>query len=113
MDAAALLAKAKRRIVAFDDPFFGERLHVRSLSVGEAAEMRDKMRDGESPEDLAENTAVQVACFLCDESGAPVFTLEQAREFCAGDFRASHQIVMEGNRLNTPTKSSIEETRGN
>jgi hypothetical protein len=86
--------------------------YVRSLSVGEhyAMEAANKTADG----DVTKLTANQIAAYVCNESGAPVFNAEQAREFVDKRHPESiRKIIEAAMALNGYGKDSREEMKGN
>jgi hypothetical protein len=74
LTAADILGAKDRKIVAVDVPEWGGTVHVRSLSTAEAFALEQIMRPFEDRSDIM---ACQLAAFMCDEAGAPLFSSYQ------------------------------------
>jgi hypothetical protein len=74
LTAAEILGAKDRKIVAVEVPEWGGTVHVRSLSAAEALSLEQIMRP---IEDRGELMACQLAAFLCDEAGTPLFASHQ------------------------------------
>lgn len=116
-----LLATRARRVkrVEFED--LGAHCFVRSLSVPEFTALYQGLKDDkddasneEVAANAAENSAMQIAAFLCDEQGVPRLTIEQARQFVADrEMRQVRKIIKDGSDLNSLSEEGVETARGN
>jgi hypothetical protein len=74
LTAADIIGAKDRKIVPVEVPEWGGTVHVRSLSTTEALSLEQTMRP---IEDRGELMACQLAAFLCDEAGTPLFSTYQ------------------------------------
>lgn len=68
----------------------GLELHIRRFSLAERIEAGTRARAGEALE-----AHEYLAMGLCNEDGSPLFTLDEAREFCDGDGVLAELVVNE------------------
>jgi hypothetical protein len=98
LTAADILGAKDRKIVAVDVPEWGGAVHVRSLSAAEALALEQTMRPIEDRGDLM---ACQLAAFLCDEEGTPLFaTYQEALPMLGRLPRVIRRVVTAGMEVN-------------
>ncbi|HEY3679036.1 MAG TPA: hypothetical protein VGL45_09970 [Bradyrhizobium sp.] len=98
LTAADILGAKDRKIVAVDVPEWGGTVHVRSLSTAEAFALEQVMRPFEERSDIM---ACQLAAFVCDESGAPLFaTYKDALPILARSPATLRRVVTAGMTVN-------------
>jgi len=98
LTAADILGAKDRKIVPVDVPEWGGTVHVRSLSTEEAFALEKVMRPFEERTDIM---ACQLAAFMCDEAGAPLFgSYQEALPVLARSPATLKRVVSAGMMVN-------------
>lgn len=115
MNREQLLAAKPRLVKAIEISGVGK-VNLRILTGRAALDLETRLRkaDRESAEGVAAMVAIQIAAFVCDKSGKPILSEEDAAQL-VGQYSASQvrQIVAEGAKLNALGAQSVEEAGGN
>ena len=112
LTAADFLAPPVRRTQVVDLPVKGGQVAVRGLFAMESVRLSDALKEasGESQRLLA----VQLAAFVSDTEGRPLFTVEQAMNALGNMEPADLKAIIEaGTKLNRLTDETIEEAGKN
>lgn len=103
--------KGRRRIVTVALPEIEDSLFVRSLTFAEALGHEVSV---ESIDDNDELLARKMQVCVCDESGEPALTLEEAREAVTSQpFQVIAKVKKAIDSLNSLSAEAAETTRGN
>lgn len=89
--------------------------YVRALFATEQLDLEEALRgvpEGDPPRQRQRaSMAVQVAAYVCDAEGAPIYTQETARAALDAIYAVDmREILNEANKLNTISDDALEDT---
>jgi hypothetical protein len=97
-------------------PEWGGDVYVRRLSANDAIDHVVGLRaitGGTDAEVAKARLAASLAAFLCDESGKPLCTLEQARALADKSAQPVNRVVTAGHRLNATDDAEVQQIAKN
>ena len=113
MDFATLAALPLRNVHQVVLPRRGFVVHVRELLGIEALQLRERISaiaNITEAEGQAASMAVQIAAFLCDENGASVCNVEQARQLVEVWYPPDLvEVIKAGNTINGADDQAVED----
>jgi hypothetical protein len=114
MNREELLAFKPKRVKSVDIPGIGA-VCLRVLTAREALALEVGLRqDRSTPEGMEGMVAVQLAAFICDESGVPLLSLDDAKQL-VGQWSANQirVCIQHGADLNGLGETAVEEAGKN
>lgn len=110
-----ILAQRPRAVEAVDVPEWNGTVHVRKLTIAEQIAMEAEFEPLDE-NDITGLTAVRLAFYLCEETGAPLLTIAESLAAVRGHMEAPavDRILKAGAILNRGLSvESVEKLKGN